>query len=109
MVLFNNGTVISSMASDCCKAGGAGLGFAVAFFIEQKFIRFDVRANSKLIQAIKYLVGLLVALGLKGGLKIIIGENLLADIFRYFIVVLWVIAIYPFLIKKFVSYKTADV
>ncbi len=97
--LYRAGTVALGYVSDCCKAAGAGAGFAVGGWLERRYIRFDPRAARPAMQAVKYLFGLAVTLGLKAGLKPLLGASPAADAIRYLLVVLWVMALYPLLIK----------
>ncbi|MBE5961142.1 MAG: phosphatase PAP2 family protein [Lachnospiraceae bacterium] len=101
ILLLKNGTIELKYASDCCKAGGAGIGFSIGWYIERKYINFQERACSNIMQVIKYVIGIGVALGLKAGLKVVLGSTIPMDIIRYIIVILWITAIYPVFIKKF--------
>lgn len=101
-----SGKSTEELAMDCFKAAGAGLGFGIAWFIEDKYIRFDPRSISSVWgQILKFAVGIGVALGLKSGLKIL-GFTVFPDggivinIVRYFIVVIWIVAVYPLIVKK---------
>lgn len=100
------GKSTEELAMDCFKAAGAGLGFGLAWFIEDKYIHYDPRSISSVWgQILKFIIGIGVTLGLKQGLKIL-GFTLFPDgaiiinIVRYFIVVIWIVAIYPLIIKK---------
>ncbi len=99
VILEGKGIISLDAASDCVKSGGAGLAFAIGYFIERRYINFDTKAPLWL-QVIKVAAGLGIALGLKSGLKLIIGETLAADGVRYFVLVAVIIIIYPFIIKK---------
>ncbi len=98
--LYHNGVVDAANAADCCKAAGAGLGFAVGYYLERTCIRFDPKEGGALWQICKLAVGFGVALLLKSGLKFVLGESLPADSARYFLVVLWIIAVFPFCFQK---------
>lgn len=94
------------LAMDCFKAAGAGLGFGIAWFVEDKFVKFDPKSTSSVwAQILKFIIGIGVALGLKEGLKLL-GAHFLPDatiivnIVRYFIVVFWIVAIYPLIVMK---------
>lgn len=100
IVLFNNGIINESVTESICKAIGAGLGFAIGWIIEHKYINFDPECNKKWVQAIKYVVGIGLTVGIKSGLKPIIGSSLAADTVRYMLVVLFAIAIYPLIFSK---------
>lgn len=107
IVLMNQGVVEFKNASDCCKTGGAGLGFAVGYLIERRFVGFDVKAKNIGFQILKFAVGIGVALGAKSLFKTIVGAIFeegtlgiaLGDALRYFILVLFIIAIYPAIFK----------
>ncbi|MBR4881699.1 MAG: phosphatase PAP2 family protein [Clostridia bacterium] len=98
-ILFTNGTISHDAASDCIKSGGAGLAFAIGYYLERHFIDFDTKAKSIWIQVLKVAAGLGLALGLKSGLKAILGETLVADGIRYFVLVAVIIVIYPWILK----------
>ncbi|MBQ4562158.1 MAG: phosphatase PAP2 family protein [Clostridia bacterium] len=99
-VLFTQGTISHDAASDCIKSGGAGLAFAIGYFLERHYIDFDTKAKSVWMQVLKLAAGLGIALGLKSGLKVILGETLVADGIRYFVLVAVIIVIYPWILKK---------
>lgn len=103
--LYSAGTIEFGYAVDCFKTAGAGAGFAAGFYIERRFIRFNPRAARFPVQVVKYFAGLAGAIALKSGLKPLFGAGLVADAFRYALVVLWIIALYPLLIKKYMSGK----
>ncbi|MBQ3099528.1 MAG: phosphatase PAP2 family protein [Clostridia bacterium] len=106
-ILMNNGTIEYKYASDCCKSGGAGLAFAIGFFLERKYINFDVKAKNAGIQIVKFIVGIAVALAAKSALKPVLAlfltdgvPALIGDSLRYFVLVIWIIAVYPAIFKK---------
>lgn len=99
-ILFTSGTISHDAASDCVKSGGAGLAFAIGYYLERHFIDFDTKAKSIWMQVIKVALGLGLALGLKSGLKAVLGETLAADGIRYFVLVAVIIVIYPWILKK---------
>lgn len=94
-----------SQINDCFKTGGAGLGFAIGYYLERKHINFDPENAALPWQALKLIIGVLGALGLKSGLKLIAPDNLAIDFIRYFLTIIWVVALYPFLFKKFFERK----
>ncbi|MBQ4054848.1 MAG: phosphatase PAP2 family protein [Clostridia bacterium] len=106
-VLMHNGTIEYKYASDCCKSGGAGLAFAIGFYIERRYINFDTKAKNIGIQIAKFAVGLAVALGAKSALKPVLAlfltdgvPALIGDALRYFVLVFWIIAVYPAIFGK---------
>lgn len=100
LYLFHNGTITLKYAADCLKAGGAGLGFAAGYYIEQKYIRFQTAGLHIPGQLLKLIIGLAAALLLKESLSFLPQTSVLAKAFEYFILVLWVLVIYPILFTK---------
>ena len=94
--LYGAQVIDLSYAQDCFKASGAGAAFALGFYVERRFIRFQVPTERKQKLA-RLLFGLLVALLIQEGLKPLIGTSLPASFFRYFLVVIWVLILYPLL------------
>ena len=87
--------------NDCFKSGGAGLGFALGWYLERKHLRFDVRNDKVWKQIVKVILGVAITLAIKSGLKLIASDNLIVDFTRYFLTVFWVIYIYPALFNRF--------
>jgi len=104
--LFSTGKIDEKYLSDCLKAAGAGLGFSVGMFIERIYIDFSVNAKNYFWQALKFVLGIAGVLILKEGLKLIIGTGLVVDTIRYFIMIFWVIVLYPLIIKRFFAVKS---
>lgn len=105
-LLHENGIIETKYVSDCCKAAGAGLGFAIGWYVEGRFIRFQEggwKKDGKHLakQLLKLIVGLAVTLLLKVGLKSLMGDYLFADALRYFFMVIWAMVGFPYCIKKF--------
>lgn len=101
LMRLKSGAIELKYATDCCKAAAAGIGFSIGWYIENRFIHFEEKNPKLQVQLIKIILGIVGAILIKVGLKYIIGGSLAADIFRYIILVLWVSAIYPAVIKKF--------
>ena len=99
-ILAEVGYADPSQINDCFKSGGAGVAFALGFFIERRYIKFDPSAKKPYVQVIKFILGVAGALILKSGLKLIAPGNLIVDFIRYFLTVFWVLVIYPYLFKK---------
>lgn len=93
--LYDAGTISAKYAADCLKASGAGLGFALGFYIERTSVDFNPRNGHICAQIFKVITGLLIALLIKEGLPVLIGTSILAKSFKYFILVMWVLVIYP--------------
>ncbi len=102
-ILAKVGYADVAQINDCFKSGGAGVAFALGFFLERKYVKFDVSAKKPYIQAVKFILGVAGALILKSGLKLIAPGNLIVDFARYFITVLWVLVIYPYIFSRALS------
>lgn len=99
LFLYTSGTISFSYTEDCIKACGAGVAFALGFYIENRYIKFQAPScfKDKLFRAA---IGLLIAIAIQAGLKPVIGTSLPASFFRYFLVVLWILVLYPFLFTR---------
>lgn len=100
LLLLKYGIVPEDLASDCCKAAGAGMGFAVGWYLERTRIRFSTAAKNRLIQAGKFICGLVLLLVIKSGVSFILGTSIVAKMLEYFILILWIIMIYPAIFQK---------
>lgn len=99
LALYGAGVIEMHYASDCCKAAGGCLGCAVGLLWERRGIRFSERAPLWQ-QTVKFLVGMAGVVGIRWGLKALLGASLLVDTLRYGLIALWVLALYPFLFQK---------
>jgi len=100
-VFYSKGIIEQVYLSDCLKAAGAGIGFAVGMFIERVYIKFSVKAKNIFLQIIKVVLGIAGVLAIKEGLKLIIGTGLVVDTIRYFLMLIWVTVFFPLIIKRF--------
>lgn len=100
LILNGAGTITDAYTTDSLKQAAAALGFGLGAYLERKFIRMDVKTKTLWGQVLKYACGLAGVLLLKEGLKYIIGTSMVADFFRYFLFMLWIVALYPLIIKK---------
>ena len=94
--------VTPAMLEDCVKAAAAGIGFAVGYFIERKWVNFDTKAVWWL-QGIKVVAGLAGVLAIKSGVKALLGESMAVDALRYFLLIVWILAIWPMIFKAFIK------
>ena len=104
-ILAKTGYVDAAQINDCFKSGGAGLGFALGFYLERKYLRFDVKAPKIYIHVLKMVLGIAGALVFKSGLKLIAEDNLIIDFVRYFLTLLWVIYLFPLIFTKVLAKK----
>lgn len=82
---------------------GASIGMLVAYFIDQRYINFEVKACFK-AQIVKLVIGLALVLAIKSGLKepliaIVSSENL-ATAIRYFLIIFFAAGIWPMTFSK---------
>lgn len=102
---YSVGNAERSQINDCFKTGGAGLAFAIGYFLERKYIRFTPNGISLPMQALKLIIGVAGALVFKTLIKLIYPGSLIIDFIRYFFTIFWVIAIYPFIFGKYFEQK----
>ena len=84
------------------KLLGTTIGILCGYFVDIKITNFETKGNV-LTQIVKLLVGLLIVLGLKEGLrpllKLIFNGNVVADCIRYAIMVFFAVGIWPMTFK----------
>ena len=115
LVLMGTGVITAEYAADCSKAAAAGLGFAIGWYTERTYIKFDTKTDKFWKQIVKLAIGVGVALGLKSGIKAVFTgifglvvdtpEFIPVDIVRYLLMVVWVLVLFPIIIKKFFQKK----
>ncbi len=88
-----------ALSTDCFKATGAGMGFAVGYYLESRFIRFEIPKDLK-VKILRFLIGVALSVLILKGLKPIIGESLPASCIRYCVTIIWVLAGYPAVFQK---------
>jgi Membrane-associated phospholipid phosphatase len=94
--------------ADFYKAAGVALAFYVGYIIEPKYIKYDVRASLP-VQALKFIIGFAVMMGIRLLLKPILPAAILSDLFRYFLMGIWATIGAPYVFKKlFVGTHTAS-
>ncbi len=99
-LMYKSGIIEYKYVSDCCKAAAAGLGFAVCWYVERVYIKFDPQSDRWWKHFVKVVVGIAGILLIKEGFKLVFGESLAVDIIRYFLMILWGMLLFPFIIKK---------
>lgn len=104
LILNNAGVIETKYALDCCRSSGAGLGFSIGWYIERTKLNFDTRTKTLRGQLFKLAAGLAAALVIKESFSFFFGTSVLAKIAEYFILVLWVLVLYPYLFSR----KTAS-
>ena len=102
LLLRQYGLLPQVYAVDCFKAVGAGLGFAVGWYLEATRLRFQTAAPCLWMQAVKFAAGIFGIFVLNSTIPLITGECVIAKIIKYFILVLWIMVIYPALFSRVV-------
>lgn len=100
-ILAEVGYCDPSQIDGCFKTGGAGIGFAIGYLVERKYINFDPEKGSILFQIVKFAIGVAGALFFKSVVKLFLPDLVIFDFIRYFLTVFWVVALYPFLFELF--------
>lgn len=99
LFLYKSGAIEFHYAQDCIKACGAGAAFSLGYYLTETYIPFTP-PDSFHGQALRFIIGIAVTLLLQAGLKPIIGQSLAASFIRYFLVVFWIITVYPYVFYK---------
>lgn len=97
LLLHGNGTIEKKYALDCCKMAGAGMGFALGWYLERTRLHFSPSCFSKKSRIFIFLLGVVLTILLKSIFPLLFGQSILANILKYFIIVLWVLFIYPYI------------
>ncbi|MDO4566426.1 MAG: phosphatase PAP2 family protein [Oscillospiraceae bacterium] len=107
LLLWKNGTIELEYALDSLKSAGAGLGFALGVFLEERYISFKTETARLWQQPLKLLIGLGLTTALRSGMKALIPESPMSALLSHFLLIFFVIAIYPLIIKRFFAPKEA--
>lgn len=107
-ILAKVGYADPEQINDCFKSGGAGVAFAIGFYLERRYIRFDVSVKKPYMQAVKFVFGVAGALIIKSALKLIAPGNLIIDFIRYFLTVIWVLLVYPYIFSRLSARKNTS-
>jgi undecaprenyl-diphosphatase len=70
-------------------SAGAFIGFAIGYFLEKRYVKYDVKQKT-IIQVLKVILGLIVAILIKEGLKFVFLDTLWFDFLRYSLIGVWV-------------------
>ena len=95
--------LIFAAKEDTFKAVGAIIGFGGGAIFEKKLVNFDPKEGATWKKVLRVVLGLVLVLALKEGLKPvfgIFGEAFIFDCIRYFILVFVAIGVYPLIFKK---------
>ncbi|MCR4587966.1 MAG: phosphatase PAP2 family protein [Lachnospiraceae bacterium] len=103
LYLFGNGVIDGAMAADTAKNSGGLAGFALAYYLERRYVDYQTEGTVKQ-KALRLILGLvslgILYVGLKMGFKAL-HFGMPGDFFRYFVLMLWAMLLYPVLFTKF--------
>jgi len=99
-VLYHRNVTEPSQLRDATRAAAAAIAFAIGMYVERMHIRFSVKTKNIFWQILKFVIGLGVTLGIQEGARVL-GAGLIADSIRYFLMVIWIMLVYPLIIKRF--------
>lgn len=94
--LHRSGVIELAYAMDCFKSGGAGLAFGIGFYLERRFVNFSLPGSLR-IRILRFAAGIAVTLVLQTGLKLVFPGILFFAAFRYFLLVFWILVLYPWI------------
>jgi len=106
-VLYHRNITQPSQLRDATRTAGSAIAFAIGMYVERNYIRFSIKSKNIGWQFIKLAIGLGVALGIQEGARVL-GSGLFADAFRYFLIVTWIVLVYPIIIKRFFEVRESD-
>lgn len=101
-VLAGLGMLNSPSGADILKGVGAFVAFDIGYFIEKRYVKYDVTANRVWWKiALRLVIGLGVAVGVQQGFKLFLPESIpmLYCFLRYFIMAAWAAVAAPALFK----------
>lgn len=84
---------------DFIKAIGTYLGFILGIFVEKEYVNFSVEGKLR-NKILRVIIGLIILLILKSGLKVMLPASAVFDCIRYGVVTFVGIGVYPMIFKK---------
>ncbi len=99
--LMNSGRILYSNVSDGSKGIGAGLAFALGWYIEPEYIDFNTKCKNIWMQILKAIIGAGGVFLIRSGIKALFEANMVIDMIRYFLMISWVFLAMPLIIKRF--------
>ena len=102
-VLAGVGMLGSPSGADILKGLGAFVAFDIGYFVEKRYVKYDVASNRLWWTVIlRLVIGLGVAIGIQQGFKLFLPESIpmLYCFLRYFLMAAWAALAAPALFKK---------
>ena len=94
-VIVSNGTSTYELVEDAVKIYGAVFGFSLGTVMEMKNLDFSIKERTVMEKVALVTFGLIGTIFMKSGLKFILPEMMIMDVFRYFMTIFWIMYIYP--------------
>lgn len=85
----------SMKIADFFKISGIASGAIYGFFAEERFVDFSAEDAGITMKIIRWIIGLVVTIGIMAGLKIVFPEHNLMNFLRYGLVGLWITFLWP--------------
>lgn len=105
--MLDTHVITNIFLADTIKNSAAGLGFAIGVILERRFVNFNPAKITLKQGVIRALVGVAIGLLLMYGPKLFASGILIVDGLRYFVAIMWIVFIYPMIIKKHSEKKKA--
>jgi undecaprenyl-diphosphatase len=102
-ILYSRNIIEYHNMLDYLNAACAAAGLAVGMYIENIHIKFSVKAKNITMQIVKTIIGVIGILAIYQGLRFVIGTSIPAEMIRFFMLPIWMMVIYPLIIKRFFS------
>lgn len=104
LVVVSTGLAPAELSVDIFKIAGAALGMLIGVELDRHFVHFEVKAPLWM-QIVKVVLGVLITLGLRAGMKALLGPAPLMEFLRYLLTLLFISIGWPALfnlaVKKF--------
>jgi undecaprenyl-diphosphatase len=100
LTLYHQGMIELAYATDSCNSACAGLALALGWYLESSYIQFSVKTQDRGLQILKYVIGIVITVSLKFTLGALLGSTILGKGILNFILILWIMVLYPLIIKK---------
>lgn len=91
-------------SNDYYKIAGTFTSFIIGYLLDHMYIHYETKSLPKQ-QVIKFILGMTVLLAIKAVVKEVLGETLLSDYIRYFLIGFWITVLAPLLFNKLFDAK----
>ena len=108
IIVINSGYAPYGNAVDGCKGAGAGIAFAIGWYVESTYIDFDPKCRHIWQHIPKAVIGAGGILLIRSGIKAAFGTSLAVDTLRYFLIMIWAMIVMPVIIKRFFNKKPEE-